>query len=93
MEKVLSKIKELKAKLEDLKNKNHRGGQDEYYSLVQFLERIIDRIYPEKDAKKLKSQLYHIAYVVRERTEAEKQEKYIEDIERLGLSLQRLDHE
>jgi hypothetical protein len=81
MEKILNKIKELQEKFEALKSKNHQEGQNEYYSLTQFLERAIDRIYPEKDAKSLKSQLYHIAYVARQRTESEKQEEYIEDID------------
>lgn len=80
MEKVLSKITELKEKYEDLKKKSYKDGGEEHSSLSQFLRRAIDRIYPEKDATNLKRQLYHIAYFGGEQTEAEKQEEYIDHI-------------
>ncbi len=73
-------MNELKNKFEILKKKSYREGGEEYSSVVQFLERAIDRIYPEKDAKKLKSQLYFITYIARERSEAEKQEEYTQEI-------------
>lgn len=81
MEKVLSKIKELKEKLENLKKKSYREGKDEYYSIVQFLERAIDRIYPEKDAKHIKGNLYMGFYAFVEKSESEKQEEYIQNID------------
>src|SRR3989338_474405 len=83
MEKILSKIKELKGKLEDLKNKNHREGQEEYYSLVQFLERAIDRIYPEKDAKELKDKLVNRFWILTgNETDEYWQKSYLDKIDR-----------
>ncbi len=81
-DKILLKLKELKTELENLKRKIYREGEEEYYSIIQFLERAIDRIYPEKDAGKLKGQLHLHFFLAVERSEVEKQNEYTQDINR-----------
>jgi hypothetical protein len=68
MEDILNKLNDLENRLQELKSVNHLKRIDEYYSITQLLERIIDRIYPEKDAKEIKGNLYpkknqHIIYI------------------------------
>ncbi len=82
MEPVLNKLNDLENRLLELKSVNHQNGKDEYRSITQLIERIIDRIYPEKDAKQFKSKLYRGIYVAcGERTEEEEQEEYVYDID------------
>ena len=82
MEKILNKLNDLESRLQELKSLNYQEGKGEYRSITQLLERIIDRIYPDKDAKQLKNKMYRIAaYVAHEETEKEKQEDYVYDID------------
>lgn len=78
LEKILAKIKELKDKFEKLKTKSYQIGKEEYESTVQFLERAIDRIYPEKDAKDLKKKLSYGMEFIYESDQA----KYLENVNR-----------
>lgn len=59
MEKIIAKLNELKSSFERLKNEHHSKGEGEFDKNRDFLERVIDRIYPEKDAKELKLKLIH----------------------------------
>gem|GEM_PF-3347652 len=58
MEEIQSKLNDLQKNLQALKSKNYRDGQNEYESIIQFIERIIDRIYPERQATELIKQLH-----------------------------------
>ncbi len=75
MEAILNKLDDLENKLQKLKSLYYYEGKDEYRSITQLLERIIDRIYPEKDAKEIKRKLY--SYV-----SSEGQTDYENDIDR-----------
>ncbi len=81
MENILNKLNDLENRLKELKSVNYQEGKDEYLSITQLLERIIDRIYPEKDAKQIKSRLYRGIYVACKKTEAEEQKEYVYDID------------
>ena len=78
--KLISKLKELGEKLDNLKNKKYLEGERELYEIQDLIERIIRRIYPEKDAKNLISKLYFYVGGSRETTEYEKQKKYLDMI-------------
>lgn len=80
MEKIIKKLKEMSGEFNQLKAVNHRVGKEKYYDLSHMLDRIIDRIYPEKDANRLKSSSIISCYIVHEQSEAEEQEEYIEKI-------------
>lgn len=75
MENIIKKLNELEDRLLGLKEVNYQKGYDEYHSITQLLERIIDRIYPEKDARQLKSKMY------RRYGEEENQDDYLYDID------------
>jgi len=77
LEQIIDKLHELKEKLNQLKNLNYREGSEDYESIKQLLERIIDRTYPEKDAQDLKIQLDAFS---RARYEAERQNLYLKGI-------------
>lgn len=64
MEKITNKLKELKGSFIELKNQHHKKGEDKFNSNREILRRIIDRIYPEKDAKELKDKLVHRSWVL-----------------------------
>ena len=73
MEKAILKIKELEEEFENLKKNNYKNGNEKYSKNVQLLGRLIDRIYPEKNATELKKSLYLPFFIATERTEFEKQ--------------------
>ena len=77
MEEIQNKLDELHNKLQELRSISYQDGKNEYKKTTQFLERIIFRIYPEKDAKQIKSKLYDDLFVVYERTEVQDQEEYV----------------
>ena len=54
---LLLKLAEMQDVLSILRKKCPEEGKDELYYQLNFLERIIDRIYPEKEAKKMKLKL------------------------------------
>ncbi len=58
IEEIQSKLNDLQKNLQALKSKNYRDGLNEYESLILFLERIIDRLYPEREATELKKQFH-----------------------------------
>lgn len=58
MEEIQSKLNDLQNKLQELRSKRYQDGQNEYESLIQFIKRIIDRLYPEKQATELKKELF-----------------------------------
>jgi hypothetical protein len=63
-EKIINKLKELKTSFEELKKQHHLKGSDKFESEREILGRIIDRIYPEKDAKEIKDKLIHKCWVI-----------------------------
>lgn len=63
-QKILTKLEELNASLIELKKQHHSKGEEEFESKRELIRRIIDRIYPEKDAKELKDKLIHKAWIV-----------------------------
>ena len=78
-EKIIGRLKEIKSNLQELKNKNYTEGEDDYGYFQQLLDRIVDRTYPETEAKKVKG-LHHTITVSIEKSPAEKQKEYVEDI-------------
>ena len=60
----MNKLEEIRKSLENLKNKNHSKGEDDFESYRDLIKRIIDRVYPEKDAKELKDRLVHRSWVI-----------------------------
>lgn len=64
MRKITNKLKELKILFESLKEQHHSKGESEFDKNRDFLERIINRIYPEKDAKELKEKLVHRKWII-----------------------------
>lgn len=63
-QKVIDKLNELKSTLEELKKQHHSKGEKEFESYRSIIKRIIDRVYPEKDAKELKDKLVHKAWII-----------------------------
>jgi len=57
MSKINEKLNEMKESLNNLKSQHHSKGEDNLTSCRNLIERIIGRIYPEKDAKELKNKL------------------------------------
>lgn len=83
MEKIILKIKELKENLEKLKEAHYSKGRKEFYSILSLLDRIIDRTYPEKDAKDIKKKLHRTLFIYTgKETDGEKQQEYLRDIDR-----------
>jgi hypothetical protein len=58
MEEIQNKLNDLQNKLQALRSKRYQDGQNEYESLILFIERIIDRLYPERQATELKKKLF-----------------------------------
>jgi len=63
-QKIIDKLDELKSSFEELKKQHHSKGEKKFDSDRQIIERIIDRVYPEKDAKELKDKLIHKAWII-----------------------------
>ena len=80
-QKILDKLKELKILLIPLKLKHHSQGKDDFYRIMILLDRIVDRTYPEKDAKSIKNKYHRIAFFGGEIPDEEKQKDFIKDIE------------
>lgn len=83
MEHIAEKLDDLKDRLNELKNINCHEGNDDYESIKQLLERIIDRTYPEKDAQDLKTKLDVFAPFVpisSVRYESARQNRYLKGI-------------
>ena len=81
MEKIINKLKELKEELEKLETANYNNGAGRCYEICDFVERIIVRTYPEKDANDLKFKLHRSCFTTDEKTDAEKQKDYLDDID------------
>jgi hypothetical protein len=64
LQKIIDKLNEIKSSLENLKNKSHKEGKEEFESKRELLNRIIDRLYSEKTAKELKDKLIHKFWVI-----------------------------
>ena len=77
MSKIIEKLHDLKSKLNSLKETDYRTGNEEYYSINQLLERIIDRTYPEKDAGYLKSEL-NVSFPVSNITDSQRNQRQYE---------------
>ena len=58
-QKITDKLNELNKTLIGLKDLSRSNGADKFEACRDILNRIIDRTYPEKDAKELKSKLIH----------------------------------
>ena len=63
-QKIIDKLKELKKSLTNLKKQHHSKGRDDFESYRDIIKRIIDRPYPEKDAKELKDRLIHKSWAI-----------------------------
>ncbi len=59
IEKIMTKLEELKKNFESLKNIGQKEGEDKIEYYISLLERMIDRIYPDKDAKIMKIKLHY----------------------------------
>ena len=82
MDKIIEKLEEIKGELEYLRHTRHTQEIEENYDKIELLiRRFIDRIYPEKQAKDLKSYLGVGSYITG-RSDAEKQREYLYDIDR-----------
>jgi hypothetical protein len=53
MEKIIAKLQVLETELENLKKVYYKEGEERYYEIKKLVERIIYRIYPDKDANRL----------------------------------------
>lgn len=78
--KIIEKLDEMHTDLGYLKGKQHSQGKDEYKQILQLLERIIHRIYPEKQAEGLNKNLHKIKLLYSGMTDTQKQENYLDDI-------------
>ncbi len=81
MEKIITKLRDIKKTLEDLKQKHHAEGKEEFSQVDQVIQRIIDRIYPEKDAMDLKHKMHRNFFVCGDSTDAEDQENYLYNLD------------
>ena len=63
-QKIIDKLNEIKNSLNRLKKKHHSKGGDEFESDREIIRRIIDRVYPEKDAKELKDKLVYRHWII-----------------------------
>lgn len=63
-QKIIDKLNEIKSSLEILKTQHHSKGEETFNNNRAFLERIIDRIYPEKNATELKNKLMHKSWII-----------------------------
>ena len=75
-QKIINKLNELKVSLNELKNQHNSKEDNNLKSYQDLLKRIIDRIYPEKDAKELKDRLTTRLFW------SEQQISYLDDINR-----------
>lgn len=64
IQKIIDKLNELKNSLNELKNQHHSKGENDFETYRDLLNRIIGRIYPEKDAEKLKDKLIHKYWMI-----------------------------
>ena len=82
MEKFIDKVDELLKNLEGISKLPHLEGEDKLQTIMDVINRIIDRVYPEKDATELKKKMIvrHIAFG--ELTDEEKQNDYVLGINR-----------
>ena len=78
----MKSLKEIKGELEYLRHTRHIEEIEENYDKLELLiRRFIDRIYPEKQAKELKSYL-DAGFYLAGRSEEEKHKAYLDDIDR-----------
>lgn len=83
-QKITGKLNELKKSLTDLKAQHHSKGEDSLKSYQDLLERMIDRIYPEKDAKELKEKLGNRFWILTgNETDEYWQNSYLDKIDRI----------
>src|SRR3989344_154646 len=81
--KIIDKLNGLKSSLDKLKNQHHSTGDNNLKSYGDLLERIIDRIYPEKDAKGLKEKLINRFWILTgNETDEYWQKSYLDKIDR-----------
>jgi len=64
MDKIIDKLNELKVEFENLKILYYSKGEEKYNQMNSILRRIIDRTYPEKDAKGLKGELVNKFWIL-----------------------------
>ena len=83
--KVMTKLEELKKNLVYLRKINRKEGEGKFDSYRDLLNRIIDRIYPEKDAKELKEKLIHKHWAITGNETEEYWQKFYMD--KIDLSL------
>jgi len=55
---LMIKLKDIQDRLTEMLKSNYLEGKEEVHYHIDFLERVIDRIYPEDHAKKMKIKLH-----------------------------------
>ncbi|ODS42803.1 MAG: hypothetical protein MSIBF_05865 [Candidatus Altiarchaeales archaeon IMC4] len=78
---IISKLLDLMDESVSLEELHYSKGEEKGKDINLLLERIIDRTYPEKDAKNLKNELSRCSGVP-SRSDAERQKKYLGRIKR-----------
>lgn len=79
--KIIEKLNELEAKLNRLKKLRHTEGEEERKDIVQLLDRIIARVYLEKDARDLRNDVHLCMGALGGESESTKQYRYIRQID------------
>jgi len=82
MEKIIEKLKEISKQLQDLKKTHYSEGEEKYHQLDQIIQRIIDRIYPENDAKDLKNKMHMQCFMAGQVSDAEEQKDFVQSLDR-----------
>lgn len=80
MDKIIENLHKIRRDLEHLRGEQHSEGEEEYQQILQLIRRIIDRIYPEKQAENLKRNLIRIIFSGEMTDEAQEQENYLYDL-------------
>jgi len=83
MKKINEKLNDIKKSLEELEKQHYSKGEEDLKFNQNLLERIIDRIYPEKDAKILKDKLVNKFWILTgNETDEYWQNSYLDKIKR-----------
>jgi len=89
---IIQKLNSLYEELEELKQKHYSEGQERLYDIHTLLERIIYRIYPDKDAKRLINSMYS-AVTIATSDDAYNQREFITSIERAQRTIRTIKEE
>lgn len=92
MDKILQKLDSTNKELDELKQVHHSKGSERLYDIHALLERVINRIYPEKDAKRLISSMYAIAAIATD-DDAYHQRDFLQSIDRSKRTIKTIKEE